>query len=250
MCDQHGIQAQDAVVQRREIIKNLPVDPAALDWPLVGESTIHEEMVMVAAMYAQVPEAVYVYGETGVGRESLCRLVHAVKHKEGFVTIDCASEMASERLAHIEAVYADTATQALYLRNIDPLSLVEQERIAALMVKGLRDSGPRFFLSSSTLTLDQLDGGDIHPAFALHLLQYPLELPPLRARNEDIPSLLTFYAKKLGITLNLNEIEIKLMQQHKWPGNISQLVTALQSWQRLHPDVAVVRAGELIAKTY
>lgn len=272
MCDQHGINEHQAAVQRREIIDNLPVDTSTLEWPLVGCSVIHEEMIMIAAKYAQVPEAVYLYGEAGVGKQTLARLIHelatqnnqssspavpveadrrsrvenpdnkdnslsglrtsqsdnksldAQEHdRTAFCHIDCADTPTSILRAFIFNAYQQPNSGSIYLSAIDQIPLSLQEEVAALMVRSLREGVPRFFLSSCTLSLQDMDEDKIHPSLLLHLLQYPLELPPLHKRAEDIPVLLEFYVQKNGATLNLSDAELQELQSKEWPENIREL---------------------------
>ncbi|MGD1997719.1 MAG: hypothetical protein PVJ92_02265, partial [Candidatus Dependentiae bacterium] len=119
-------------------------------------------------------------------------------------------------------------TGSVYLSSVDKLSREDQEAIASLMVQSLRQGGPRFLLSSKTLSLHDMDEEKLHPSFLLHLLQYPLELPPLHKRAEDIPTLLEFYAQKNGATLNLSDAELKELQTKKWSENIRELRKLLQ----------------------
>ena len=247
MCDQHGIGEHDAMVRRRDIIKNLPVDVTKLEWPLIGCSVAHEEMIMVASMYAQVPEAVYLYGESGVGKQTLARLMHALMAKKKsdslgedpgpsdygpqlkagertFCHISCARPTPTALIrAFIFDAYQKPETGSIYLSSVDEMPLSLQEDVAGLMLRSLREGGPRFFLSNCTLSLDEMSEDKLHPSFLLHLLQYPLELPPLHKRAEDIPLLLEFYAKKNGATLNLSDTELKELQEKKWEKNIADL---------------------------
>lgn len=235
MCDQHGIGEHDAMVRRREIVKNLPVDVTKLEWPLIGCSVVHEEMIMVASMYAQVPEAVYLYGETGVGKQTLARLIHTLKAKDkSFHQVDCADYPQGAVLLFILEAYNAPNAGSVYLSSADKLSRKDQEAVALLMVRSLREGGPRFFLSSTTLSLADMNEEKVDPSFLLHMLQYPLELPPLHKRPEDIPLLLDFYAKKNGATLNLSDADIKELQEKKWDENIKGLIKTISLLLQKH----------------
>jgi len=188
--------------------------------------------------------AVMVTGERGSGREAVARAIHSGGSRQGepFVHVDCAD------LPHevVDAVLFGEREEgrfelarggSLYLEGIDTLPLQLQERLLRVLERGVveREGGRKIvpvrarLIASTNESLRQLsDEGRFRRDLFARLNVFPIDVPPLRKRKEDVSALAQAFLARHGgeRTPPVHAIEERALialKTHDWPGNVKEL---------------------------
>jgi formate hydrogenlyase transcriptional activator len=229
-------------------------EPSRSDNELIGTSIGMRRALESVRMVAPTDSAVLIQGETGTGKELIARAVHdqSSRRHEPFVTLNCAAIpsglLESELFGHERGAYTGALNSAvgrfqlahqgtLFLDEIGDMPLELQPKLLRVLQE------QEFERLGSTRTI-QVDVR-IVAATNRHLFQmveerrfradlfyrlhvFPIALPPLRERVDDIPVLAWHFVRKFADRMNkeIDEIPDNVMdflQQHSWPGNIREL---------------------------
>jgi PAS domain S-box-containing protein len=236
---------------------------------------------------APTSATVLILGETGVGKELLARAIHAASPRRDrpLIKVNCAAIPAnlieSELFGHEKGAFtgatrkregrfrlADGST--LFLDEVGELPLDLQAKLLRVLQEGEFEPVG----SSQTIKVDVrliaatnrdlkkwTESGGFRSDLYYRLNVFPITVPPLRERKDDIPLLATAfaarYAAKIGRTLHaLSDASLRRLQSYDWPGNVRELeniieravITAVDghlNLDRALPDLppAAVRAG-------
>jgi formate hydrogenlyase transcriptional activator len=219
---------------------------------IVGESPALQRMLRLAMKVALGDAPVLIFGEAGSGKESIARAVHRIsaRRTESFVKVNCATTtdgiLGSELFGH-ERVSEDKSRKIgqLELANKGILFLDEIAHVPLdLQAKLLRLLERREFerlgsthsiavnvrlIASTRYDLgervaEQMFRGDLYD----QLNVFPIRIPPLRERRDDIPLLAHYFVQKFARRLN-KDIEtiapetMDALLNYDWPGNVRQL---------------------------
>ncbi len=235
------------------------IDLSSMFEEIVGSSEALRQVLAQVAKVAPTDSTVLISGETGTGKELIARAVHKRSNRStrAFIRVNCAaispSLIASElfghekgaftgaiqrRIGHFEA--ADGGT--IFLDEIGDLPMETQ--IALLRV--LQEREFERVGSSRPLTVDvrvlaatnrdlksSVDAGTFRQDLFYRLDVFPIELPSLRERVDDIPLLVEYlidrYAKKAGKKFkDITRKTLELFQAYDWPGNIRELQNVIE----------------------
>jgi formate hydrogenlyase transcriptional activator len=234
-------------------------EPSRSENELIGNSIGMRRALESVRMVAPTDSAVLIQGETGTGKELIARAVHdqSSRRHEPFVTLNCAAIpsglLESELFGHERGAYTGALNSAvgrfqlahqgtLFLDEIGDMPLELQPKLLRVLQE------QEFERLGSTRTI-QVDVR-IVAATNRHLFQmveerrfradlfyrlhvFPIALPPLRERVDDIPVLAWHFVRKFADRMNkeIDEIPDNVMdflQQHSWPGNIRELQNFLE----------------------
>jgi len=203
---------------------------------------------------AQGPGAILIQGESGTGKELVARAIHnrSQRREQPFVVTNCAAIpltlMESELFGYSKGAFtgalesrsgklemADSGT--LFLDDIDLLDINMQARLLrVLQEKEYEKVGSDRvvnvdikFIAASNKDLQQLVAkGKFREDLFYRLNVFPIELPPLRERKEDIPELLDHFLKQNGKNNGLpaksfSRKAIQALVDYEWPGNVREL---------------------------
>ena len=202
---------------------------------------------------------VLILGETGTGKELVARALHnsSLRKKRALIKVNCATLPAnlieSELFGHEKGAF--TGSQAkhlgrfevadggtLFLDEIGELPL----ELQAKLLRVVQDGEFERLGSSRTIKVDtriiaatnrnleeEVRKGNFREDLWYRLNVFPISVPPLRDRLEDIPILVGFYVKKIAkrIGKNIDNIPagvMKTLQGYHWPGNIRELENVLE----------------------
>jgi DNA-binding NtrC family response regulator len=201
------------------------LDPLA---ELVGHSPAFERVLERLPALARSDDPVLLRGEKGAGKERIARAIHLLSRRAGapFVTLRCAS-LTSNLLA--EQVGGGT----LYFDGIERLS----PRAQVELMRRLRDRDVRVLAATSEVLEPLVESGRFRADLSERLHANVLELPPLRARREDILPLAEHFLRRHqvegGETPRFSAQAIAALLAHDWPDNLRELESVTTKAARL-----------------
>ena len=221
---------------------------------IVGSSPALEATLASITMVAPTDATVLILGETGTGKELIARAIHkrSRRAERAFVGVNCAAIppalIASELFGHEKGAF----TGAIHQRRgrfelahqgtifLDEIGEVPTEtRLALLRV--LQERQVERVGGSTAIAVDArviaATNSDLPAAVAAgkyrsdlfyRLNVFPVEVPPLRHRPEDIPLLVEYFVKRFGERMGkhirrIDKRTLELCQSYAWPGNIREL---------------------------
>jgi DNA-binding NtrC family response regulator len=264
-----------AVLVRDEAAGHGERAPAAPGARLVGRSAVMERVRELVRRVAASDIPVLVTGETGTGKEVVAQLVAELSPRAGrpFVAINCGtlsrSLIESELFGHERGAFTGAVARkigafeaasrgTLFLDEIGELPLDLQPQLLRALENGeVRRVGStdpfevdvRLVAATNRQLEAEVAAGTFREDLFHRLHVLPIELPPLRARLEDIPDLaLTFVADlaPAGQSLELTDAAIERLAEHDWPGNVRELRNVLQRGTLMRAQPDRLDAGDII----
>ncbi|MGA8742250.1 MAG: sigma-54 dependent transcriptional regulator [Terracidiphilus sp.] len=226
---------------------------------IVGVSPALNAVLARVAKVAPTDSTVLVTGETGTGKELIARAIHKRSRRSAraFVSVNCAAVprdlIASELFGHEKGAFTGATQRRLgrfelaeggtiFLDEIGELP--HETQVALLRVLQEREFervggnvNIRAEVRVIAATNRDLDAAVAASTFRSDLFYrlnvFPIEIPPLRERREDIPLLVEYfidrYARKAGKTIRrINKRSLDLLQAYPWPGNIRELQNVIE----------------------
>src|SRR5579863_5989411 len=245
---------QDENVSLRE-----EIDKASMFEEIVGMSEPLKKVVSRISKVAPIDSGVLITGETGTGKELVARAIHRLSRRSKcpFVSVNCAAIprdlIASELFGHEKGAFTG-ATQrrsgrfelaaggTIFLDEVGELPAETQ--VALLRVLQEREfervggtgsirADVRVIAATNRDLETAIAAGTFRSDLFYRLNVFPIEMPPLRERREDIPLLVGYfldrYARKIGKTFQaLDKKSLDLLQSYPWPGNIRELQNVIE----------------------
>jgi len=246
-------------LHREDLPLRAEIDQLSTFEEIVGGSPALQVVLSRVARVAPVDSTVLIVGETGTGKELVARAIHKRSRRStrAFVSVNCAavppSLIASELFGHEKGAFTGAQQRrpgrfelaeggTIFLDEIGELPAESQ--IALLRVLQEREFerlGGSHPISTDVrviaATNRDLQAAIAASTFRLDLFYrlnvFPIEVPPLRERKEDIPILLEYlikrYASRLG--KHISEVDkrtLDLCQSYHWPGNIRELQNVIE----------------------
>ncbi|MBI5507508.1 MAG: sigma-54-dependent Fis family transcriptional regulator [Deltaproteobacteria bacterium] len=238
---------------------------------MVGRSSSMRRIFDLVDRVADSPAAVLITGESGTGKELIARAIHfRGARKDGpFVPINCAAIPAtlieSELFGHEAGAFTGAhkprpglAVEAhggtLFLDEVGELPLELQPKLLRVLQEGevrpvgsdkTRKVDVRILAATNTDLSDSVKAGRFRPDLFYRLNVVPIEVPPLRQRQEDIPILAERLLQR-AIAANprlrarqLSAPAVSVLLGHSWPGNVRELENAVER-------AATLCTGEII----
>ncbi len=225
-------------------------------YAIVYRSTPMKDIVALAKSVAVVDTAVLITGESGTGKELIARYIHMQSQRNGtrFVPVNCAAISANlveaelfgyEKGAFTGAAkvqkgkfeYANQGT--IFLDEIGDLPLESQAKILrALQEKRFQRVGGnqevpvnvRVICATNRNLSDMVNENLFRQDLFFRINVFPIEMPPLRQRKDDIIPLAAHFLKALGLTKKheLTQGACQKLIDYPWPGNVRELANVME----------------------
>jgi formate hydrogenlyase transcriptional activator len=221
---------------------------------IVGKSRALRETLSKAEVVATTDATVLLMGETGTGKELIARLIHNLSSRRDrtFVKLNCAAVpsglMESELFGHERGAFTGAvATKSgrfelanrgsLFLDEIGDITLdLQPKLLRVLQEKEFERLGSnrtqkvdvRLIAATNRDLAQMVANGEFREDLYYRLAVFPIQLPPLRERREDIPVLVEYFVARYAHRMkkSIREIPTRAMQamtERAWPGNIREL---------------------------
>ncbi|MBT5393909.1 MAG: sigma 54-interacting transcriptional regulator [Flavobacteriaceae bacterium] len=228
-----------AIKQRFEIIGNDPTLNRSLE---------------KAIQVAPTDISVLVTGESGVGKESIPKIIHGLSHRKHskYIAVNCGAipegTIDSELFGHEKGAFTGaTATRSgyfevadggtIFLDEVGELPLTTQVRLLRVLENGeflkvgssqVQKTNVRIVAATNVEMTKAIQEGKFREDLYYRLSTIEIGVPPLRTRKEDIHLLLRKFVSDFGQkykmpTIRLSEEAVQMLIKYRWPGNIRQL---------------------------
>ena len=238
-----------------------------------GRSEAVQKLRRLVDQVAAVDTTVLILGESGTGKEVVARALHDGSKRRGkpFVAINCGAIpgelLESELFGHEKGAFTGAITArkgrfemadggTLFLDEIGDMSLPMQVKLLrVLQERSYERVGSNQTLQCNVRIIaathrnleENIAKGTFREDLFYRLNVFPIEMPPLRARRDDIPDLVAEISRALtaqGTGVRLAPDAIAALARYPWPGNVRELANLVERLAVLHPT-GTVRAADL-----
>jgi PAS domain S-box-containing protein len=235
------------------------VDRASMFEEIVGTSKPLKAVLSQTAKVARTDATVLITGETGTGKELIARAVHkrSERSEHAFISVNCAAFaptlISSELFGHERGAFTGATQRRLGRFELADGGTIFLDEVGELppdtQVALLRVLQEREFervggiqpikvdvrvIAATNRDLDAaVASGSFRSDLFYRLQVFPIEIPPLRERREDIALLVEYfidrYARKAGKNIRrISQETLELLQSYAWPGNIRELQNVIE----------------------
>jgi len=243
---------------------------------IVGGNPALRQVMLQAKAVASTDATVLITGESGTGKELLAREVHRKSQRSGrpFVKVNCSAiprdMFESEFFGHARGAFTGAVSErpgrfqiadggTIFLDEVADLPVEMQPKLLRVLQEGeyermgddrTRRVDVRVIAATNQHLVDEVRARRFRQDLFYRLNVFPLELPPLRARKDDIPQLAAYTVARMSTRHRtpappLTSEDIEQLQRYDWPGNIRELqnvierAVILSQGVRLRLDVAL-----------
>ncbi len=226
---------------------------------MVGDSAAMANVRAAIETVAPTDANVVISGETGTGKEVVTRAIHALsaRRDKPLIKVNCASIprelFESEFFGHVRGAFtgaikdrvgrfqlADQGT--LFLDEIGEIPLGTQGKLLCVLQEGefervgeakTRRADARIIAATNRNLKEEVEGGRFRQDLYYRLNVFPIDVPPLRHRGEDIELLATHYLERSVRKLSrgprsLTSAEASTLRSYDWPGNVRELQNVIE----------------------
>ena len=238
--------------------------------PLTGESAAMKAVRLAIRQVAPTDSTVLILGETGTGKELVARAIHQLSPRRDHLlaAVNCAAlapgVIASELFGHEAGAFTGATRRrigrfelahqgTLFLDEVGELSPEMQVMLLRVLQERLIErvggSGPlavdvRVIAATHQDLATALSAGRFRADLYFRLNVFPIHVPPLRQRREDIPDLVHHFLHHFGRRMNkpierVDPTALQLLTEYRWPGNVREL-------ENLIERAMIVAAGDTL----
>ncbi|MCR5158270.1 MAG: sigma-54 dependent transcriptional regulator [Prevotella sp.] len=221
---------------------------------IVGNCDALNQVLDVALQVAPTDLSVLIFGESGVGKEIIPRVIHdnSPRRREKYFAINCGSipegTIDSELFGHVKGAYTGAIGDSpgyfgvankgtLFLDEVGELPLATQARLLRVLETGeyipvgatdVRKTDVRVVAATNVNVRQAISEGRFREDLYYRLNRIPLMMPPLRERGEDIILLFRLFAMEIAEKYKMERVQLteeakQMLMRYKWPGNVRQL---------------------------
>lgn len=226
---------------------------------IIGKSKAMQEVLKLVKKVAPTDSTVLITGESGTGKELIARSIHQLspRHQKPFVTVDCGALVEtlfeSELFGHVKGSFTG-AVATKYGRfeianggsilfdeigNIGPniqaklLRVIEEKEITRVGSTQVIKVDVRLIAATNKDLRKEVQKENFREDLLYRLQVVPINLPPLRERQEDIPLLVEYFVEKFSQKMKkpkkaISHQAMEKLCQYSWPGNVRELQNTIE----------------------
>jgi predicted ATPase/transcriptional regulator with GAF, ATPase, and Fis domain len=283
------IQTLKDQLQSENIVLREDIDKASMFEQIVGTSSPLRNVLSRISKVAPTDSSVLITGETGTGKELVARAIHrrSRRSSRAFVSVNCAAVprdlIASELFGHEQGAFTGATQRRLgrfelaeggtiFLDEVGELPAETQIALLRVLQEheferiggtGSLRTNVRVIAATNRDLEAAIAAGTFRSDLFYRLNVFPIEMPSLRERREDIPLLVEYFidrfARQAGKSFQaVSKKSLELLQSYPWPGNIRELQNVIErsvivcetenfsvdkSWLSRQPHVTVPSSG-------
>jgi formate hydrogenlyase transcriptional activator len=226
---------------------------------IIGTSEEITYAINKAIQVAKFNSSVLLEGETGVGKELFAQTIHenSSRRNKPFIKVNCAALpkelIESELFGHEKGAFTGaTASKkgrfelaeggTIFLDEIGEMPLELQPKLLRVLQNGEferlgseenKKVNVRIISATNRDLYDEIENGNFREDLFYRLNVYPLTIPPLRSRKNDIPLLAAYYVGKISteneiLAPSISKNALNDLMNHNWPGNIRELINVME----------------------
>jgi formate hydrogenlyase transcriptional activator len=247
---------------------------------IIGNSPALESMLEQVERVAPTDSTVLIHGETGTGKELIARAIHNLSTRCGcpFIKLNCAAIpfdlLESELFGHERGAFTGAIAQkigrfeladkgTLFLDEVGDippalqpklLRVLQEQEFERLGSTRTHQVDVRLVAATNRNLVDMVKRNEFRSDLYYRLNVFPVALPPLRERRDDIPALVEhfveIYARRMGKEIeHIPSETMSALVSYQWPGNIRELQNFIErsviltSGNVLHPPLASLKSA-------
>ena len=226
---------------------------------IIGDSAAMREVSQAVQRVAQTESTVLLQGESGTGKELFARAIHQLSPRalRPFVAINCAAIpdtlIENELFGHEKGSFTGASARQLgkfeladsgtiFLDEIGELGhgvqskllrVIQERRFERIGGTASIDVDVRIICATNRGLIDDVKQGRFREDLFFRVNVFPITIPPLRARREDIEPLSDFFVQRFARELNKPNLHIAaetraVLRGYEWPGNIRELENCIE----------------------
>lgn len=241
---------------------------------IVGNCDALNHVLDVALQVAPTDLSVLIVGESGVGKEIIPRVIHdnSPRRREKYFAINCGSipegTIDSELFGHVKGSFTGAINDSpgyfgvankgtLFLDEVGELPVATQARLLRVLETGeyipvgatdVRKTDVRIVAATNVNIRKAISEGRFREDLYYRLNSIPLQMPPLRDRDEDIVLLFRLFAMQMAEKYRMERVVLtdeakQILMRYKWPGNVRQLkniteqISILSTQRSITPEI-------------
>jgi len=226
---------------------------------IVGKSAVLRRILKQVAIVAPTDSTVLIYGETGTGKELIARAIHNLSSRvsNAFVKLNCAAIptglLESELFGHEKGAFTGAIAQRIgrfelanrgtvFLDEIGEIPLELQPKLLRVLQEREFErlgstrtltTGARLIAATNRDLASMVQEQKFRPDLFYRLNVFPVRVPSLRERPDDVPLLVRHFTEQCARRMNkkietISTETLKQMRQYHWPGNIRELQNVIE----------------------
>jgi len=226
---------------------------------IIGRSPALQALLKQVAVVAPTDSTVLITGETGTGKELIAQAIHdsSPRRSGPLIKVNCGAIpenlFESEFFGHVRGAFTGALRDkpgrfemanggTLFLDEIGELPPAMQSKLLRVLqeqeIERVGEVRPRkvnvrVIAASNRNLMSEVEGKRFREDLFYRLSVFPLEIPPLRERREDVPVLATYFLRKTAKKMNrpvprLSRANANQLSAHAWPGNVRELQNTVE----------------------
>ncbi|MEZ6157184.1 MAG: sigma-54 dependent transcriptional regulator [Candidatus Scalinduaceae bacterium] len=224
---------------------------------IIGKAKVLKSIFEMMGKVAETDATVLIQGESGTGKELVARAIHekSLRNGRSFIPINCGAIpetlLESELFGHEKGAFTGALVRkyglfevanegTIFLDEIGEMSLTLQIKLLRVLETGtFRHIGDtkdihvnvRIVAATNKNLKDAVENGEFREDLYYRLNVFPLTLPPLRERKEDLNLLVQYFLKKNRLDekdVSFSDDAFKMLEKHNWPGNVRELENVIK----------------------
>ncbi|HKP96284.1 MAG TPA: sigma-54 dependent transcriptional regulator [Fibrobacteria bacterium] len=219
---------------------------------IIGDSKPMQEVIRQAKMVAKRDTIVLVRGKSGTGKELVARGIHAESGRDPFVAVNCGAIpenlLESELFGHEKGAFTGAHAQktgyferagagTIFLDEIGDVTPAMQVKLLRVLQERefTRVGGSRVIRTLARVVAathrnleEEVKKGAFREDLYFRLNVFPIQVPSLVERIEDIPAMVDAFVRRFGHAAGLTEGVMSRLMEYSWPGNVRELENCLE----------------------